>query len=841
MRVSKRLVVLSGLLILSLGFSGLATEVGAAEPSRLPAVAEKTAKLVKLEGLLTLWADAERGELWLELPAGPTDGVVGEYLYAEGIRTGLGSNPVGLDRGQLSSGALVALRRLGGKLLIEEKNLRFRALSDSPVERASVEESFANSVIWAGPIAALDADGRALVDLTPFLLRDSHGTAATLRETGQGEYRLDSTRSTVDLAACLVFPDNLELEAALTFAAAGEAGPLVASVLETPEVITLVHHQSLVRLPAPGYQPRAFDPRMGSFALRFQDYAAPLDAPLVKQWIVRHRLEKSDPTAARSPVKKPIVYYVDPGAPEAVRRALIEGASWWARAFEEAGFLDAFKVEVLPPGAHPQDARYNVIQWVHRSTRGWSYGGGLEDPRTGERIKGHVTLGSLRVRQDRLLFEGLLGTAKNGSGAADDPVELSLARIRQLSAHEVGHALGFSHNFAASTYADRASVMDYPAPKVTVGGGGELDVSDAYGVGVGAWDVHAVRWAYGQFSPGANEAAELERIVREGLAKGYLFLSDADSRPAGSSHPLAHLWDNGADAAAELVNSLAVRRLALSRFDASRVAAGRPLAYAHETFVPVYLHHRYQLEAAVKLVGGVQYRHATVGDGQPPPRPVPAEWQRRALSAVLRTVTPEELAVPDQALDLLVPRPPDDEPHVELFTGATDPHFDVNAAAATATQLALRTLFAPARAARLVEQANRWPELPGLEEVVEAVLAQTFRAKLPTDRRLAEISRAVRGVALEELMELASAEAAPVTVRSRVRGSLARLARELAKRPAATGAEADFLAGLSVELERFLDGKSERRRRGLKAAEAPPGMPIGGATSEEGCSWHVGG
>ncbi len=455
--------------------------------ANLPTPAQKTAGLAARDGLLRFHPDPAGGVLWLRLPPPGERGVCTSLLYTESIRTGVGSNDIGLDRGQLGEPRVVEFRRVGRRVLVEEVNLRFRAISPDARERSAVRESFATSVLWAGEIAAIDPDGSLLVDLTSFLVRDAHGVASRLEEAKQGTYQLDAERSAVDFAECRAFPDNLEFDALLTFSGHAK-GDWIRSVAPHPDAVTLVQHHSLVRLPDDGFSPRAHHPRSGFFSISYQDYAAPLSSSLTKRLVVRHRLEKIDPTAERSRVKKPIVYYVDPGAPEPVRSALVEGASWWASAFEKAGFVDAFRVELLPPGADPLDVRYNVIQWVHRSTRGWSYGGSIYDPRTGEVLKGHVTLGSLRVRQDRLLFEGLAGTARTGSGAADDPVQLSLARIRQLAAHEVGHALGLAHNFVASTYGDRASVMDYPAPLVAVGGDGGLDFRNAYGVGLGAWD-----------------------------------------------------------------------------------------------------------------------------------------------------------------------------------------------------------------------------------------------------------------------------------------------------------------------------------------------------------------
>lgn len=829
--------------------------ISAAEPpagegkdsNALPAVATKTAGLAARPGLLTLYFDEARGKVWLELPPAGKGGVVAELLYVEGIATGVGSNPIGLDRGQLGNGRVVTLRRVGGRLLIEQPNLWFRALSSDPREVESVRQSFATSVLWAGEIAALDPDGRALVDFTPFLLRDAHGVAATLKRAGQGSYTLDAGRSAVDLEACLVFPENVELESVLSFGAA-EPGELVSSVLATPELLTVTLHQSFLRLPEPGYRPRRFDPRAGSFSIHFQDYAAPLAAPIETRWIVRHRLQKVDPAAPRSRVRKPIVYYVDAGAPEPVKSALIEGASWWARAFEEAGFIDAFRVEVLPPGAHPLDARYHVIQWVHRSTRGWSYGGGIIDPRTGEMVKGHVTLGSLRVRQDRLLFEGLLGTQRTGSGAADDPTRLALWRIKQLAAHEVGHALGLAHNFASSTYGGRASVMDYPAPLVGITPAGELDLSQAYGVGVGAWDLHAVRYAYSEFAAGTDERAELERIAAEAVDKGLLFLSDVDARPLGSAHPLAHLWDNGADPVAALEHTLRVRELALSRFGERNLAPGQPLALLEEVLATVYLHHRYQVEATAKLVAGMDYRYALRGDAQPQARPVAAEAQRRALSAVLSTLEPAALDLPEAVLGLLLPRPAEYEPNREQFASATWPAFDALGAAAAAADLAVAPLVEPRRAARLVDQHRRDGSLPGLEEVIDALVDRAFE-RAPAPPRLTEIQRAVQSVVASRLIGLAADRSATPAVRARADAALAELRHRL-RQPVDLlvlddPGEQPFRAFLAAEIDRYLERPPAAPNTLPAPPESPPGSPIGGqaasfpdprASDEDGCS-----
>ncbi len=821
--------IATGILILTVATPAIAAET----EKPIPTIGEKTAGLERADGLLTTWVDRDRGRIYLEVPAPGEHGVAAELLYVEGLLTGLGSNPVGLDRGQLGPARLVQLRRLGERVLLEELNLDFRALTEDIDEARAVRQSFATSVLWAEEIAARDPDGRSLVDLTSFLIRDAHGVVARLRDTGQGTYKLDTGRSAVDVEAFLAFPDNLEFEAILTYSG-DNPGELVRGTAPTANLVTLVQHHSLIRLPDDGYKPRLFDPRAGSSPVIFADYAVPLDVPIETRWIVRHRLEKTDPAVKQSRAKEPIVYYVDRGAPEPVRSALVEGASWWAEAYEAAGFIDGYRVEVLPEGVHPLDVRYNVIQWVHRSTRGWSYGGGVVDPRTGEMIKAHVSLGSLRVRHDRLLMEGLVGAEATGSGGPNDPVQVALARIRQLSAHEVGHTLGFTHNFAASTYGGRASVMDYPAPLVEITEAGDFDLSNAYGIGVGEWDVFTVRYAYEQPMPGETEDELLELTVDDGLDRHLAFMSDADARPLGSAHPRAHLWDNGADAAVALDHAFEVRRIAMERFGEHNLAPGQPLSRLSEVFSPLYLYHRYQLTAAVKLIGGVEYAYAVRGDGQGGSAPVDGGHQRRALRSVLHGLDPAVLAVPSSVTELLLPTAFGYERSREELAAATAPVFDTMGAAATAADLVVTSVLAPERCARLIEQALRNPALPSLEEVIESMSATAFNhLSLPPDQE--EIRRVVQRVLVDRVIDRIVDTTTPVPVRSRLEAGLATIQVLVETKLAdSDGAERSHFAGLRDDLIRFRDLREWKAGEFGRAAGPPPGDPIGGASF--GCS-----
>lgn len=793
------------------------SHVQAQEP--LPSIEQKTRGMEKLDGFLPLYWSARDGKLFLEVPR-----LEQEMIYVVSLPAGLGSNDIGLDRGQLGGERIVHFERVGPRVLLVQPNYRFRAETENPDERQSVEDAFATSVIW-GFTAAAETGDRVLVDATDFALRDAHGVVQSLRRSRQGTFRLDASRSALYLDRTKAFPRNTEIEVTLTFTS-DSAGQYVREVAPSADAITVRERHSFVALPEPGYEMRESDPRAGFFGIEYRDYAVPLGEPMVKRYISRHRLQKVDPTAPVSEAVEPIVYYLDRGAPEPVRTALLEGARWWSQAFEAAGYRNAFRVELLPEGADPMDVRYNTIQWVHRSTRGWSYGSSVTDPRTGEIIKGHVTLGSLRVRQDYLLAEGLLSPYETGTETPPELAEMALARIRQLSAHEVGHTLGIAHNYIASTYG-RGSVMDYPHPLVQLTADGRVDLSEAYREGIGEWDKVAVAWGYQDFPRGVDEKSELDRMLVEARAQGITFLTDQDARPTGSVHPEAHLWDNAADAPAELGRMMEVRRAALARFGERAIQRGRPLALMEEALVPLYLHHRYQVEAAVKLLAGQHYTYAIRGDEQEPLRPVTAERQNRALSALLAVLDPAELAIPRSILAQLPPRPFTYGSHRELFDRYTGLSFDPVAPAVVVSDLVASLILQPERAARLVTQHALDPSLPGLTDVIERLTEATFDVR-PRDPYHAEIDRATERVVAEQIMTLAYGAPMP-QVRAEATLALTRL-HDTLRRGSRRGPDAEraHALALATDIERFLERPYEPARR-APSLDAPPGSPIGDA------------
>ena len=608
----------------------------------------------RYEGFFNFYWDEKEGKIWLEVDRFDT-----EFLYVESLQAGVGSNDIGLDRGQLGMERVVKFSRIGDKVLLTHLNYGYRASSDNPEERRAVEEAFAQSVLWGFKVEA-EEHGKVLADATLFLLRDAHNIVLTLKNKKQGTYKLDESRSAIYLPRTKNFPKNTEFEATLTYAGTPE-GDWIRTVTPTPELVTVRQHHSFIALPDGDFEPRPFDPRSGYSEMRYYDYSTPIDQPVVKRFITRHRLKKQDPSAAVSAPVAPIVYYLDPGTPEPIRSALLEGAGWWNQAFEAAGYRDAFQVKMLPPDADPMDVRYNLIQWVHRSTRGWSYGGGVTDPRTGEIIKGKVTLGSLRVRQDFLIAQGLLAAYEKGDTADPRLLEMALARLRQLSAHEVGHTLGLAHNFAASTN-DRASVMDYPHPYIALDENGNPDFSKAYDDKIGEWDKRSILYGYQDFRKGTNVAQALDDILKENHRMGLRYLSDQDARPENGAAPLAHLWDNGTSATDELRRLAKLRETALKHFSLHNIPNKTPLAELERILVPLYLAHRYQVEAVSKLIGGVHYTYTVKGfetslNEDWKVTPVDDRTQQDALQAMLETINPRFLEIP-ASIRALIPPPP---------------------------------------------------------------------------------------------------------------------------------------------------------------------------------------
>ncbi len=778
------------------------------------APADAMAGLTRQDGLVPVYVDAAKGRVLVALPAPDKDGVAGRYLYVSALKTGLGSAPVGLDRARLGDTQVLAFRRVGGKVLAEFENPRFRAAGAPSAEQAAAREAFATSVVWAGKIESTLADGRLVVDMSGFLTRDVMGIADALKQSGEPGYKAVSELSVVDPAAVKVFPENVEFEALQTFAS-DTPGPETRNIAPDPKLITLTVRHSLIKLPEPGFQPRAFDPRSGAFDRIVLDYAAPLDQDIVQRLAVRFRLEKTNSAAAVSTVKKPIVFYVDRAAPEPIRTALQEGAEWWATAFEKAGFKDAYRVEIMPEGADPLDVRYNVINWVNRATRGWSYGQVVADPRTGEIVKGSVLLGSLRVRQDMLIFEGLVGADASGKGGPNDPIQVALARIRQLSAHEVGHSLGFAHNFAASSQ-DRASVMDYPAPRVKLTDG-KIDLSDAYGVGVGKWDDFIVDWLYGDGDPTAK-ALKASQTLR--------YTADPEARPVGSGQPHGAIWDDGADPVAELARVLGVRRVAIDRFGPQALRPGEAAQALKRKYVPIYLLHRYQLEAAAKVLGGVDFTYAVRGDAGMQANLAPAGAQRAALSGLLAAMTPEALDTPEALIPLLSSGQSGDVDRqyaIEVFDGAGGPVFDSLTAADVGAGLVLDALLAPDRLARLTDQHRRDANQPGVGEVADRLLTQAFA---PAGGRLAEVARRTQTRTVLELAAVARRPEVSPAARAEIGQRLTDLAIKL---KAAPGADASDRAH-RLTLAALLQDKDELSRvlaQAKRRPDVPPGMPIG--------------
>jgi hypothetical protein len=778
-----------------------------------------------MPGLLPLHWDAKSGKLYLEVPSLDSD-----LLYTDSLPYGSGSNDLGLDRGQTSDGKVVRFERFGPKVLLVEPNQAFRSSSADASERLAVTQSFPESVLAGFKVEAEDPGsggktGAVLLDATDFFLRDVHGVAEALAHTKQGAYKVDPSRSVIAIDSTRAFPKNTEVEAILTFTTEAEKpGAFVSDVTPDPRALTMREHQSFVQLPDAGFVPRRFDPRAGYFPAGYRDYSAPLGMPLDQQFIYRHRLIKKDPNCEQACVAvQPIQYYVDRGAPDPIRSALVEGARWWDQAFQAAGWAPGtFKVDVLPEGADVMDVRYNIIQWVHRYTRGWSYGAVIADPRTGEIIKGNVTLGSLRGRQDYLIAEALLSPYVSGSKIApdNDPMlQMVLARIRQLAAHETGHTLGLAHNFAASAFPhtpeQSVSVMDYPHPWITLKDG-VPDLSHAYGVNIGQWDKVAIDYGYRQFALRTDEHAALNDILAASEKTGLLYITDEDARPFGSAQPHANLWDNGPDPAGELERLFTIRAAALARFSQNAIKPGVPLAQLEDTLVPLYLLHRYQTEAAIKEIAGLNYQYQLRGTAQTGPTIVSAAEQKKALAAVVKTLSPDFLTLPEPLLQLFPPRPPGLERTRESFPSHTGLTFDPVATAESAADLTLNVLFNPQRASRLVEYHARDAANPSLEQAMDAALAAARSTNQPGLSKA--VANAVYVRTVESLLSLAANTDTSSEARAIVLTKLDQIRQSASKSDPVDSYVADRIQQLKNDPAKFVPAP---------AVEAPPGMPIG--------------
>ena len=772
--------------------------------------------ITKYEGYFTFYYDDTSDKIFLQIEDLNT-----EFLYVRSLSEGIGSNDIGLDRGQLGDGVVVHFKKAGNKLLLIQPNQEYRAITDNIEEKKSVKQAFAKSVLH-GFIIKESENGLFLVDATSFFMRDAHGVVNTLERNKQGSYSLDASKSAFHLERTKAFPRNVEFDVLLTFKGTPK-GYNIRSVTPDASLVTVHQHHSFVELPDNNYKPRKFDTRSGANMMSYLDYATPVNQSITKRFIRRHRLEKVNPNAEISGVKEPIIYYLDSGTPEPVRSALLDGGRWWNEAFEAAGYKDAFQMKMLPEGADPLDVRYNMVQWVHRSTRGWSYGASISDPRTGEIIKGHVSLGSLRIRQDFLIAQAL--QAPYASNTTDDAfaLEMAIARIRQLSAHEIGHTLGFAHNFAASTN-NRASVMDYPHPKFTLNDG-KIDFSDAYDTKIGAWDKVIVAYAYQDFSKDKNEEEELNTILENAFATGLKYLSDSDARPKGSASSSAHLWDNGGNIHDELYNILKIRKTAIDNFSLDNIKIGQPYSLLEDVFVPLYFLHRFQTEATVKLIGGLEYSYAVKGGNQTVVKRVSGTSERIALQAVLKTIAVDEIAIPEEKLALFPPRAIGFGRTRESFKSNLGVEFDAFGAVETASEMTLNLLLNPERASRLVAHKSLNKNQLGLVELIDELVAKTIN-KMHKDAYYQELQNVINTKVLEQLFYLGASKNQYQQVNAIVLFKLDEIKLSIQNKNA-VGLQYIYDKAMIKMIDNFIKNPISFKR--TKAPQIPDGSPIGSA------------
>ena len=766
----------------------------------------------KNQGFFTFFIKESKNQVLLEI-----DEFEKDFLYINSLSTGIGNNDIGLDRGQLGQERIVFFKKMGDKIFLIQPNLKYRAVTENESEKKSVKEAFAKSVLYGFKIEK-EIKGKYYINLTPFLLQDAHGVSLRLKKIGEGNYTVDDSRSAINYRKTKSFPHNVEFDVMLTFKGNPE-GFLISSVTPSPEAITVNQHHSFVKLPDENFSPRKFDPRSGAIPFKYFDYSSPVNESLIKNFIIKHRLEKINPDLQFSEPLKPIVYYIDPGIPEPIRSAVIEGGKWWNDAFENIGYKNAFRIEMLPKDADPLDIRYNVIQWVHRSTRGWSYGASVVDPRTGEIIKGHVSLGSLRIRQDFLIALGLTEEPYAYNQNKDQQIlDLALNRIKQLSAHEIGHTLGFAHNFAASAK-DRASVMDYPHPKLKLIDG-KINYEDAYKDGIGDWDKISVAYSYSHFPESIQEDKALQNILKKSVEQGYKFISDYDARPIGGAHPSAHLWDNGDNSVNELRNILKIRKIALDNFYINHIKENETVSLLEDRLVPVYLLHRYQIEAVSKIIAGQEYSYAVKTNGNVPKTEIlKKSFQKEALDLILLTLKPKNLSLPNRLLDLFPARSYGFSRNRESFDSQTGPTFDYLGISNMLSDKILKLLLHPNRASRLVQQKALDDTHFSLFEMIDQIFESTIK-NIPNQSYSRELQNIVNFNVLKNLMSLGASDYAYPQVRAIVYEKLLEIRSWLRENN-----EIEYKLYFISEIDRFFEEPETYKE--TNSLRIPDGSPIG--------------
>ncbi|RYV04236.1 metalloprotease [Shewanella sp. OPT22] len=761
------------------------------------------------KGFMNLFYDDKSGDVFMEVKA-----LNKPFLMVTSLPHGVGSNDIGLDRGQLGQTRMVQFERYGPYLILKQLNTDYRANTHNKAEKRAVKEAFAESILWRGKI---ESESKPRVKLNDLVLKDLHGIEKRLLATKQGSYKLNSSHSLVLPEGIKSFEKNADIDVLLTYNT-NKAGKYAQSVTPDANSISIRKRFSFVALPDDSYNIRQYNPNSGFFAQTFMDYSQPVNHNIVQRYIVRHRLQKKVPGAAPSEVVKPITYYLDPGVPEPIRSALLDGARWWEQAFTDAGFINGFQVKLLPENADPQDIRYNMIQWVHRATRGWSYGAVISDPRTGEILKGHVTLGSLRVRQDYLIAKGLTAGWKDRAEAEKASMDLALARIRQLSAHEIGHTLGIEHNFAASSH-NNDSVMDYPHPYISLKDG-EIDISKPYGVGLGDWDKWAVNFGYGEYNKGQSAKAVQQQLIAESKNKGIRFIGEADSRSASAAHAYASLWDNGANAIDELERMQKVRRVAIDNFNQNALTEGAVQGELIDAFVPMYLMSRFQIQAAAKWIGGVDYRTEEGSSWQF----VPAKKQQQALDALIDVLEPKQLQIPSELLHLFIPKSGDYRATRESFASSLGNLADETGMAEVLSRHVVKNLLQPARLNRVNQSATKDSRQLSVAALLEQLTKATLLKKRNSTNTQAIWMR-TNAVVIDELLASLHNPKTSQEVKSVIAKKLSYLEDKLESRAkrANDSQEAHYF-WIAEGINKGLEEKTFRLIE--KPLPMPPGSPI---------------